>query len=125
MEGDGDGDGTLRTQGGHGLLGLRFTAGGLHPGAAQVGQLAELDTVLLQGGGAGHWTHLRHCWGGGQGKRTVFTSRRKEASKKKFRGSSETACVIHALLMRRNAVSKFHLTFAARIISEYYPSVPN
>lgn len=59
MQGDGDGDGTLSSQGGHCTLCLCFVARGFDPGAAQVGQLVELDAVLLQVSGAGWcWT----CW---------------------------------------------------------------
>jgi len=49
---DGDGHGTLGPQGDHRPLGLGLAARRLHPGAAQVGQLVELDAVLLQRGGA-------------------------------------------------------------------------
>lgn len=56
MQGDRDGDSTLSPQGGHGLLCLCLIAGGFDPGAAQVGQLVELDTVFLQN----CWT--RWCW---------------------------------------------------------------
>lgn len=47
MQGDGDGDGTFSPQGGHGPLCLRLVARGFDPRAAQVGELVELDTVLL------------------------------------------------------------------------------
>lgn len=56
MKGDGNGDGTLSSQGGHGPLRLCLIARGFDPGAAQVGQFVKLDTVLLQDSGAG-W-----CW---------------------------------------------------------------
>lgn len=48
MQGDGNGDGAFSTQGGHSPLRFRLIAGGFNPGAAQVGQLVELNTVLLQ-----------------------------------------------------------------------------
>lgn len=47
MEGNGDGDGTLCPQGGHGFLGLRFVTWGLHPAAAKIGQFTELHAVFL------------------------------------------------------------------------------
>lgn len=63
MQRDGDGDGTLSAQGGHGSLRLALVPGGFHPGAAQVGQLVELDAVLLQHRGAGWcWTCTSHRW---------------------------------------------------------------
>lgn len=63
MQRDGDGNGTLSTQGGHGSLRLTLIPGGFDPCAAQVGQLVELDTVLLQHRGA-HWcwTCTNQCW---------------------------------------------------------------
>lgn len=48
MQRDGDGDGALRPQGGHGSLRLALVPGGFDPRAAQVGQLVELDAVLLR-----------------------------------------------------------------------------
>lgn len=53
MEGDGDVFGTLSYQRGHRSLCLGLIARGFDPGAAQVGQFVELDTVLLQGRGGG------------------------------------------------------------------------
>ena len=60
MQGDGDGDGAFSPQGGHGPLRLCLVAGRFDPGAAEVGQLVELDTVLLQHCGAG-WCWTRFC----------------------------------------------------------------
>lgn len=63
MQRDGDGDGALGTQGGHGSLRLTLVSGGFDPRAAQVGQLVELDTVLLQHRGADwSWTRTSQCW---------------------------------------------------------------
>lgn len=63
MQRDGDGDGTLSTQGGHGSLRLTLIPRGFDPRAAQVGQLVELDTVLLQHWGADWgWTCASQCW---------------------------------------------------------------
>lgn len=63
MQRDGDGDGTLSTQGGHGSLRLALIPGGFDPRAAQVGQLVELDTVLLQHRRADWcWTCASQCW---------------------------------------------------------------
>lgn len=60
---DGDGDGALSTQGGHGSLCLTLVSGGFDPCAAQVGQLVELDTALLQHWGADwSWTCASQCW---------------------------------------------------------------
>lgn len=56
MQGDGNGDGALGSQGGHGSLRLRLVAGGFDPGAAQVRKLVELDAVLLYDSGT------RQCW---------------------------------------------------------------
>lgn len=82
MQCDGDGDGTLSTQGGHGPLSLCLIAGGFNPGAAQVRQLVELDTVLFWHCGAGWcWTFCRQTemlrygsfsWKGAQEARVVF-----------------------------------------------------
>lgn len=63
MQRDGDGDGALSAQGGHGSLRLALVPGGLDPRAAQVGQLVELDAVLLQHRGADwSWTCTSQCW---------------------------------------------------------------
>lgn len=63
MQCDGDGDGALSTQGGHGSLRLTLVSGGFDPCAAQVGQLVELDTVLLQHRGADwSWTCTSQRW---------------------------------------------------------------
>lgn len=48
MQRDGDGDGTFSSQGGHSPLCLCLVTRGFDPGATQVGQLVELDAVLLQ-----------------------------------------------------------------------------
>lgn len=58
MEGDGDRDGTLCQQGGHGFLGLGLVTRGLNPGAAKIGQFAELHAVFLL-----YCRTLQHrCW---------------------------------------------------------------
>lgn len=63
MQRDGDGDGTLSTQGGHGSLRLSLIPGGFDPRAAQVGQFVELDTVLLQYRGPDWgWTCTSQRW---------------------------------------------------------------
>ena len=54
MQDNRDGDGTLSPQRSHGPLGLDLVAGGFYPGAAQVGQLAELNTVFLRSGHRGN-----------------------------------------------------------------------
>lgn len=63
MQRDGDGDGALSTQGGHGSLRLSLIPGGFDPRAAQIGQLVELDTVLLQHWGADWYLmYTSQCW---------------------------------------------------------------
>lgn len=60
MQGDGDRDGALSSQGGHGTLRLGLVARGFDPGAAQVGHLVKLDTVLFWDHGAG-WCRTCFC----------------------------------------------------------------